>query len=442
LIKVCNHVYMYIGKRAKSMYSTDYYGVKYMSTISATHLINGKLPVISVFSGAGGLDLGLEATGIFEARCCLEVDNHSCITLRHNRREGRRSGTHDFLSNAIVLQKDAWQVEGEALLRAARLHKGQVALLAGGPPCQSFSVFGRRRGMDDPRGNLMWRFVSYVKALEPECFWLENVPGLLTVNGGETFKQVLKALEAIQPYTVKFYVVEAADYGVPQYRKRVFIIGSRSGIELSSNLPELLATHGGTEHLKGNDVQREIGRLPRVCVKHALAGLPEKLGTIHNHIGRKHSDRIKNRYKNLKFGERDSATRINKLHPDRPSYTIIVGSDKGGGKGHVHPFQPREVTPRESARMQTFPDFWYFSGTSRHPIRQVGNAVPPVLAAVWAKYIALSLFGIPSEIVRTTNEMLIALGQAHLLPLFHQQPICTERAANVDVSNSPELVII
>lgn len=115
-------------------------------------------------------------------------------------------------------------------------------------------MFGRRRGMDDPRGNLMWRFISYVEALKPECFWLENVPGLLTVDGGETFKQILQALESIQPYKVKYYVVEAADYGVPQYRKRVFIIGSRSGIELSSNLPELLATHGGTERTKRDDI--------------------------------------------------------------------------------------------------------------------------------------------------------------------------------------------
>lgn len=411
-----------------------------MSTTSVSYLINGKLPVISVFSGAGGLDLGLEATGIFETRCCLEIDSHSCITLRHNRREGRRSGTHDFLSNAVVLQRDAWQVEGETLLRAARLRKGQVALLVGGPPCQSFSVFGRRRGMDDPRGNLMWRFISYVEALEPECFWLENVPGLLTVDGGETFKQVLQALEAIQPYKIKYYVVEAADYGVPQYRKRIFIIGSRSGIELPNNLPELLATHGGTKQPKGDDIQMEINRLPRVCVKHALTSLPEELGTVHNHIGRKHSDEIKNRYKNLKFGERDSATRINKLHPDRPSYTIIVGSDKGGGKGHVHPFQPREVTPRESARMQTFPAFWYFSGTSRHPIRQVGNAVPPVLAAVWAKHVALNLLGIPSSIVRTTDEMLVSLGQTHLLPLFRQAIIDAEKETGLEALPAPKLI--
>jgi DNA (cytosine-5)-methyltransferase 1 len=296
--------------------------------------------------------------------------------------------------------------------------------------------------MDDPRGNLMWRFGSYVKALEPECFWLENVPGLLTVDGGETFKQVLQALESIQPYKVKHYVVEAADYGVPQYRKRVFIIGSRSGIELPDNLPELLATHGGTEQTKGDDIQMEINRLPRVCVKHALIGLPEELGSIHNHIGRKHSEEIKNRYRNLRFGERDSATRINKLHPDRPSYTIIVGSDKGGGKGHVHPFEPREVTPRESARMQTFPDFWYFSGTSRHPIRQVGNAVPPVLAAVWAKYIALKLFDISPSTVRTTDEMLVSLGQTHLLPMFQQTMINAEKEVGLEVLPTPELMLV
>lgn len=391
------------------------------------YLINGKLPVISVFSGAGGLDLGLEASGIFETRCCLEIDSHSCKTLRNNRREGRKTGTHDFLSNAIVLNRDAWQVDGDDLLKAARLRKGQVALLSGGPPCQSFSVAGRRRGMDDPRGNLMWRFIDYIKALEPECFWLENVPGLLTVNGGETFKQILQTLESIQPYKVKFYVVDAADYGVPQYRKRVFIIGSRSGAELPDDLPELLKTHDEADRIKKDVFQMNIfhvepkaDRLPRACVKHALIGLSGELGTVHNHVGRIHSDEVKNIYEGLKFGERYSAHRVNRLHPDRPSYTIVVGSGKGGGKGHVHPFCPRQVTARESARMQTFPDFWRFSGTGRHPIRQVGNAVPPVLAAVWAKSLAIKLFGAPLSSVRTNDETLGSLGQSHLIsPIVH-----------------------
>jgi DNA (cytosine-5)-methyltransferase 1 len=127
--------------------------------------------------------------------------------------------------------------------------------------------------------------------------------------------------------------------------------------------------------------------------------MPEPGGSLKlfNHIGREHSERIITRYKGLKFGERDTATRINKLDPNRPSYTIIVGSDKGGGKGHVHPYSPREVTPRESARLQTFPDWWEFSGTGRHVIRQVGNAVPPLFAAQMAAHLKENIFSIKNK---------------------------------------------
>lgn len=90
--------------------------------------------------------------------------------------------------------------------------------------------------------------------------------------------------------------------------------------------------------------------------------------------------------------------------------------------------------------MQTFPDFWYFSGTSRHPIRQVGNAVPPVLAAVWAKHVALNLFGIPSATVRTTDEMLVSLGQAHLLQMFQQTTIDAEKEVELESLPTPELM--
>lgn len=114
---------------------------------------------------------------------------------------------------------------------------------------------------------------------------------------------------------------------------------------------------------------------------------------LNGHVGRKHSERIIDRYKSLVFGERDPKTRINKLNPHKPSYTIIVGSDAGGGKGHVHPYEPREVTPRESARIQTFPDWWEFSGTGRHIIRQVGNAVPPLFASILAQHVYKEIFG-------------------------------------------------
>jgi len=115
-------------------------------------------------------------------------------------------------------------------------------------------------------------------------------------------------------------------------------------------------------------------------------------------------------------GERDHFTRINKLDLAKPSFTIIVGSDKGGGKGHIHPIQPREVTPRESARIQTFPDWWEFTGTVRHPIRQVGNAVPPLLGFAVGNAVREQIFGLPSTSVSTAIEM---LSQEHLFPEWY-----------------------
>ena len=156
------------------------------------------------------------------------------------------------------------------------------------------------------------------------------------------------------------------------------------------------------------------GLLPAVTVGDAILSLPDPPSTtIANHVGRAHGQTVIDRYAALSFGERDSKTRINKLNPDRPSFTIVVGSDKGGGKGHVHPYSPREVTPRESARLQTFPDFWAFSGTSRHPIRQVGNAVPPVFAAVIGANLLREAFGV--ENVPNYNEILQRLGLDYLI---------------------------
>lgn len=153
---------------------------------------------------------------------------------------------------------------------------------------------------------------------------------------------------------------------------------------------------------------------PTPTVKDAFRGLPSPPHSeFPNHIGRDHSQRIIERYASLEYGERDHKTRINKLHPEKPSFTIIVGSDKGGGKGHIHPFEPREVTPRESARIQTFPDHWAFSGTSKHPIRQIGNAVPPVFAGILAAHVMKEVFGISNP--PTYTEIVSTLGLDYLL---------------------------
>ena len=357
------------------------------------------IPYVSLFSGAGGFDLGLEAVG-FSPRVCVDVDYHSCRTLRFNRALGRRTGIHGFLSEAVVLEQDLRKVSPQRILRAARLKPGEVPLVIGGPPCQSFSVFGERRGMEDPRGLLWLEFARIIRALRPKAFIFENVAGLLTVNNGSVYSQIFDVLSNTggEPqYKISAHLLEAANYGVPQFRTRLFIFGSREGIEVpkpeATHTVEWPRTASVNGHL-GTQAVRELLSSPTVSDILNCLPPPSAQSWLPNHVGRSHSQTIIDRYRTLRFGQRDQITRVNRLHPERPSYAIIVGSDKGGGKGHVHPHHPREVTARESSRVQTFPDWWWFSGTSKHPIRQVGNAVPPILAAVVGDHAKKHLFGL------------------------------------------------
>ncbi|WP_169008023.1 DNA cytosine methyltransferase [Faecalispora jeddahensis] len=341
---------------------------------------------ISLFSGAGGFDLGMEAAG-FTTRYCSDIDFHSCQTLQNNRDEGLRSGLHHFLSEATVEQADIKEVTTEHILDRANLKKDEVSLIYGGPPCQAFSVFGQRKGMDDPRGLLLWEYIRVIREISPPIFVFENVAGLLSIDNGKVFNmfldEVSKDSNGNKVYEISHYLLDTAEYGVPQFRSRLIVFGAKG-----KEIPPIPVTH--TEH-PAEATLRAYNTVGKV-----LNDMPTPPSSkLANHIGRVHGTDIINRYSALAYGERDSKTRINRLNPNRPSYTIVVGSDKGGGKGHVHPEEPREVTPRESARIQTFPDFWAFSGTSRHPIRQVGNAVPPVFGAVIGSHILKEFFEDP-----------------------------------------------
>lgn len=363
------------------------------------------LNTISLFSGGGGLDLGLEAAG-FSARFATDIDHHSICTLKRGKEESARTG-RPFFAKAAIVQADIREISAKSVLRDIGYARREVDLLAGGPPCQAFSVFGRRQGTADPRGQLIYEYLRFLSAVQPKAFLMENVYGIMTVSGGKVFQEFVDRLtnpmEGLH-YEVSIHRLNAVNYGVPQLRDRVFIIGHLDGGKLAL-IPSVTEDADQKRFLKG-------GVLPCRTVRDAFRGLPEAgSGYPENHFGRRHSSRIIARYDGLAPGQRDPYTRINKLDLDRPSFTIVVGSDKGGGKGHVHPVEPREVTPRESARIQTFPDWWAFSGTSRHPIRQIGNAVPPLWAAVIGNEIAHQLFGLPR---RSFAELVESLGQTHL----------------------------
>jgi DNA (cytosine-5)-methyltransferase 1 len=343
--------------------------------VEQKHVRKKELVALSLFSGGGGLDLGFSAAD-FRVACSTDIDTFSCKTLELNK------GRKPFYKHAHSIAADIKEVSAKTLLKEANISRGEIDIVLGGPPCQAFSVFGRRKGLNDPRGGLVWEYLKIIQEVKPKAFVFENVAGIKSIHGGDLFKEILEELTLGGTYTVSAHSYQVAEFGIPQFRDRVFIIGARNGVIV----PPMIPSHGGKTLLATKKYR---------TAKEALRFLPEpdENSTVTNHIGRSHSKRIVTRYDNLEFGERDPKTRINRLHPDNPSFTIIVGSDKGGGKGHVHPFDPREVTPRESARMQTFPDWWQFHGTGRHVIRQVGNAVPPLFAALLAEHVRVHVFG-------------------------------------------------
>ncbi|MDP9675753.1 DNA (cytosine-5)-methyltransferase 1 [Paenibacillus jamilae] len=332
---------------------------------------------VSLFAGCGGIDLGFKWAGIATV-AAVEIREYATNTLRDNFKD-------TFVLGPPHHSGDVREVTGEEIRKAIN-YWGEIDVLTGGPPCQPFSVAaGQRFGKDDPRykrkgnenkdvGDLLPDFVRLIKELRPKVFLLENVEGLLTWNNGEYLTKSLEPILDEYKFT-KPQVIQAADYGVPQYRRRMIIIGTRlTGV--IPRLPEI--THFGENTLLN----------PYATVEQAFENLTEDLP---NFTTRKHTEESISRYDKLKFGERDKLGRVDRLHPYKPSKTIISGGDKGGGRSHLHPFLPRTISPRESARLQTFPDDFVFSGPIGRQFTQVGNAVPPLLSYHLGRYIVEEL---------------------------------------------------
>lgn len=318
------------------------------------------IPVVSFFTGCGGMDLGLEALG-FENAAAFEHNEIFCRTLRKNRPSWNVFGPpfHDG---------DVSKVEDVANTLSPLIQKPFEGLFVGGPPCQPFSIAANQRfarwgdnfkrvGFDHAKnGNLLFDFVALVLEFMPAAFLIENVPGLRDLDGGEQLSVAIKQLEAAGYSVAEPTVFEAADYGVPQYRQRMFVVGSRKG--------GTFVVPKAQDHIGCGSV---------------LETLPNPI--IPNHETRKHKAASLQRYMVLGYGQRDQLGRVDRLDPTRPSKTVIAGGTNGGGRSHLHPEIPRTLSVRECARLQTFPDDYVFVGPTARQFTQVGNAVPPVLAA-------------------------------------------------------------
>lgn len=231
-------------------------------------------------------------------------------------------------------------------------HAGRkgVDIIAGGPPCQSFSILGKRSSFKDPRGRLVFEFCRLIRDIRPRTFVFENVPGLLTLNGGADWLELLKYFRQRTGYAIHHAVLNAADFGVPQIRKRIFIVGLRNGEAFEFPEP----THRNPDEIGLFDAHKPAW-LPCDVVFSGLDGLP-------NHDIRPHGSRVRGRYERIPPGGRDKTDHTDRLKLGRPSGTVIVGSKAGGGRPHIHPVEPRVITVREAARLQSFPDWYVFKG--------------------------------------------------------------------------------
>jgi DNA (cytosine-5)-methyltransferase 1 len=325
-----------------------------------------RFSAISLFCGGGGLDLGLSFAG-FESKFATDVERPHCETIAYN------------FPHTVTLPKDVKELTGEHIREITQTN--EYDLLAGGPPCQAFSILGRRNSLQDPRGQLVFEYVRLVTEIQPRAFIFENVPGLLTLNKGEDWRQLLAFFESETRYKLYIQILNSADFGVPQIRKRVFIVGFRSHhTQFEFPMPQYRQPES-----RDLFTNRELPTwLPAYLALEDVDGLP-------NHDIRIHGERVRNRYDQIPPGGRDPIDHTDRIHPNRPSGTVLVGSRAGGGRPHIHPFEPRHITVREAARLQSFPDWYIFQSTNTWQYRAVGNAVPPLLAKAVGEQISIAL---------------------------------------------------
>ena len=350
--------------------------------------MSAKPTVISLFSGALGLDLGLEQAG-FRVRAAVECNRFAVETIRSNR------------SDIELLDERLEDVSTRKILKAAGLRRGETTVVTAGPCCQAFSTAGKRGSMEDPRGSLFRQFLRVVREAQPKFFVMENVRGVLSAavkhrplkrrgpgyppltrdeELGSAFKAILRDILKLEYYTV-FDVLNAADYGVPQTRERVFLVGSRDGRPF--DMPQ--ATHGREP---GN------GQQPWVTLEEALEGLEETERTYRQFCASKHKV-----LEHIPEGGnwRDLPPRLQKkamgkaydswggrvgffrrLSWDRPAPELTTRPDSKATM-FCHPTELRPLSVGEYARLQTFPDEWKFAGGLPQQYMQAGNAVPVLL---------------------------------------------------------------
>jgi DNA (cytosine-5)-methyltransferase 1 len=317
--------------------------------------------IVSLFSGCGGLDLGLIQAG------------HEVIWA------------NDIFADAVATYKRniAPHVDVRDIRSIPSDEIPDCDVVVGGFPCQGFSMANMKRNVDDIRNQLYRQMVRVLQDKQPKFFIGENVKGIASLGGGEILKRIIHDFEGIG-YHVNWQVVNAADFGVPQMRNRIIIFGVRKDLG-DINVPSLQKTHANPSQAKSLNLK------PWVNVGQALSHFPDPdtINNIHNHTYSKYKLRF-----NGHLGHRF-------IHPDKPAPTVTGrGDEKGGVVVLHHPSNNRRMTAREIAAVQSFPDNFIFEGTKTSAYRQIANAVPPLLG----KAVGLMLKQAEEEITLKTEQ--------------------------------------
>ena len=367
--------------------------------------------IIDLFSGAGGFSKGFEMAG-FQTKLAIEIDIWASETYKFNHKD------------TLVLTGDIKQLTDLSMLKLSKIDG-----IIGGPPCQGFSLSGKR-DRKDPRNSLFIEFVRFVDHFKPKFFVMENVPGLLSMKTDikeKVIDIIMNQFENIG-YKVSYKILNAADYGVPQKRKRVFLIGlpKNSNSKAENFFPE--PTNNDKNYLTVIDAISDLPEINSGEIFEASEynSLPlnqyqklmrEKSSLIHNHTAMKHTQRLIDRFAVIKQGEslkdvpeehmqrkRGNVNKISgkvysqnnmRVRENQPAPTIAASFQSN----YIHPLLNRNFTAREAARLQSFPDDYIFKGKrttmswekNLSQYQQIGNAVPPLLAYEIARKIIIEI---------------------------------------------------
>lgn len=340
-----------------------------------------RLEFISLFSGGGGLDIGFELAG-WDCLYASDIDKHSVETLKSN--QGKEIASVNMLANAVIEQADVRDLSGAQILAKIGKKKGDISLLVGGPPCQSWSSAGNQLGFEDPRGQL---FKDYVRiASEVGVRWLvfENVRGLLTARGADgkpgSALQHIREILLKAGFQTEVELLNAADYGVPQRRVRLVLIGYKTGTKPPFPAPthakdpsQLL--YPAKKWVSLHEAISQVEKLQEEEIIRPNAVLEAQLSQLEPGSGVKSPGKQETTRPGGHWGYKQGAFVADMLIAAR---TVTASGQQDWIRDPTNGL--RRLAPRECAVIQTFPTDWIFSGKKNDCYRQIGNAVPPLLA--------------------------------------------------------------